>query len=266
VVASLSAAPSWLHPLVILTGGLCCAMLLALHVPAPAAIAAPTAAAAALAAWLERRYPFDVAWALDQGDTKLDAALAAAGLVAAEVVLWSLALVGAHYLSGARQLWPVRWPLAAQVVSYLLLVELLGYWSHRAMHRSGVLWPWHRVHHSARRLYWLNSFRLHPADAVFSTAASLAWAALLGVPAPVLAIGATCSTCHLWLQHSNARLSSARWAPLLASSEFHRWHHIPDPALSQVNYGHLTGIWDWCFGTWRRGEPSAPLEVGAEVS
>lgn len=253
-----------LHVGLVAGSGAACAVLISAGAAAPVGIALPSAAAAACVMWLERRAPFDPAWSADDGEGWRDVGLALTGLVVAEVVLWSAALAATRGvgLSGA---WPHRLPLAAQLALYLLLVELLGYWSHRAMHKLGALWPLHRTHHSARRLYWLNSFRLHPADAALSTSCSLAWAAVCGVPEAVVACGATITTAHLWLQHSNAALGSEGLAPLLATAEFHRWHHVAAADEAQVNYGHLTGLWDWCFGTWRRGVPVAPLEIGVRA-
>ncbi len=227
----------------------------------PAAIAAPVLGVALVVFGLERVAPFDAAWTQDRADTRQDAALALVGLVLSQALLWGGALVGARWGVG-RALWPHAWPWPAQLVVYLLIIELLGYGSHRLMHQHRALWRWHATHHRATRLYWLNAFRLHPLDAALSTLANLTWAALVGVSPQVVALAASVSAAHLLVQHSNIAVRSGWLAPWLATAEFHRWHHDLDARQAQVNYGHLTGVWDWLFGTWRRGAPQAPYLVG----
>jgi sterol desaturase/sphingolipid hydroxylase (fatty acid hydroxylase superfamily) len=56
--------------------------------------------------------------------------------------------------------------LGGRCVLYLLLVDVLQYWRHRALHRWPLLWRFHRLHHddtainsvTGRRDHWLNQF------------------------------------------------------------------------------------------------------------
>ena len=72
----------------------------------------------------------------------------------------------------ARQGAPEEWmqrdtvissqPALLQAFEALLWFDLIGYWSHRAFHRIGLLWRYHAVHHSSTDLDWLSSVRVHP--------------------------------------------------------------------------------------------------------
>ena len=227
------------------------------------ALAAPAVLAAGLVLLAERFIPYRGAWGEVEEDVPVDAALALAALVVTQALIWGTTLAAARWVEAGAALesaWPGGWPLAAQVALYLGLVEFLGYWAHRALHRVEPLWRVHATHHQARRLYWLNGFRLHPLDAAFMTAASLCWAVVCGVPAAVVALGGALTTAHLLVQHSNAAIQTGWLAPWLATAEFHRWHHdIEDDAR---NYGHVSGIWDVVFGSWQPGRPGPELTVG----
>ena len=64
----------------------------------------------------------------------------------------------------ATWLWPSTQPLVVQVALMLLVAELLRYPLHVAAHNTKILWRLHAVHHSPKKLYWLNVGRFHPAE------------------------------------------------------------------------------------------------------
>ena len=160
-------------------------------------------------------------------------------------------------------LWPARWPAAAQLVLALLVADLGSYGTHLVTHRVRALWPIHAVHHSARRLYWLNSARMHPLDTSSTVVLSLLPLALLGVPPAVLALFDAFAIVHLVLQHSNVRLRHGVLSHVFATAEFHRWHHSTQPAEGEHNYASFLSVWDHLFGTvaMPAGRPP-PEEVG----
>ena len=47
-----------------------------------------------------------------------------------------------------------------------VLSDLVGYFVHRAMHRVPMLWRFHKLHHEATQLSWLDAWRQHPVDFV----------------------------------------------------------------------------------------------------
>lgn len=253
---------AWLYPAQVLGAGALAWGLLDAGAGPETALVAATCWGVAGATLGERLWPFSASWSRSRGDVAHDAGHTLISLAVTQLVV-GLASAAAAGLPGERAWWPGAWPWLAQVVVYLLIVELLAYWAHRALHR-GALWRVHALHHSAERLYWLNASRVHPLDALVSASASLTWAVVVAVPVEVVVIASAITTAHLLMQHSNARTRTAWLAPVLATSEFHRWHHVRDAEAAQVNFGHVLGVWDVVFGTWRRGEPEPDLEVGTE--
>ena len=67
-----------------------------------------------------------------------------------------------------------------QITEALLLAEVTHYWAHRATHRIGVLWRFHKMHHSIQQLDWLASARQHPLDGAITRGLSIAPLFLLG--------------------------------------------------------------------------------------
>ena len=78
-----------------------------------------------------------------------------------------------------------RGPLAAmpfwlQAVLYLVIQDVLMYWSHRAFHTAR-LWRYHAVHHSSVQLDWLSGRRFHPVDFALHSAFPDAVCLMLGI-------------------------------------------------------------------------------------
>src|SRR5262249_53740276 len=126
----------------------------------------------------------------------------AAQLVAA-LLLSILAMASARLSSALGVgLWPVSLPLGVQVVIALLVAELGYYWLHRLMHGSA-LWRVHAIHHSAPRLYWLNSYRNHPGEFVLALLFMMGPLVLLGAGEQVLSLFTVVAFAIMLLQHSN---------------------------------------------------------------
>ncbi|MXX70720.1 MAG: sterol desaturase family protein, partial [Gemmatimonadetes bacterium] len=53
------------------------------------------------------------------------------------------------------------------IVTCVLLADLAYYWDHRMMHRIGVGWATHTVHHSSPHFNMSVAYRFGPLDAVF---------------------------------------------------------------------------------------------------
>jgi sterol desaturase/sphingolipid hydroxylase (fatty acid hydroxylase superfamily) len=133
---------------------------------------------------------------------------------------------------------------------YLIATSFLSYWSHRAFHR-GLLWNFHRFHHSATSMNPLVEHRNHPVQiAVIGALFALALA-LVKVRPDYLLVFAVGRQFHQLLVHSNIRSSwgwVGRW--VLVSPLVHRVHHSIDPQHHDKNFADDLIIWDRLFGTY----------------
>lgn len=216
---------------------------------------------------LERALPFEPRWNRPHGDRRADwghALFSNLGLIELirPTLLAALVTLGiAMRDAWGASLWPEALPLAVQVGFGLALGELSFYGFHRWMHEG---WGrrFHVIHHSAERLYWLNSLRTHPFNTVGSFLSFQAPLALLGAGSDTMALVATFHAAHGLLQHGNLdlRLGPLNW--LVSGPELHRWHHSREVAHANHNYGNNLAIWDVVFGT-RHLPPGRPThDVG----
>lgn len=142
------------------------------------------------------------------------------------------------------------WPFAMQCVVALVLADFVSYWSHRLRHHAR-FFPLHAVHHAPAQLDWLAAARMHPLDDLVDNVAVTLPILLLGFDSRIfLALGPLLIVHTLYL-HSSVRLSLGRLRYVIASPDFHRWHHAVDVAAQNANFGGVLSIWDVLFGTFR---------------
>jgi sterol desaturase/sphingolipid hydroxylase (fatty acid hydroxylase superfamily) len=227
------------------------------------------AASALLVALLERWLPYRHEWNRRQGDLWTDAAYVpttwiASGLL--QPLVATLAVVIGGWLSGAldSQLWPTHWPLLGQLALACVVVELPSYWAHRWMHEVPWLWRLHAVHHSAPRLYWLNTTRSHPLEMAFRGLFSMLPLAIAGAGAELLALNGITNIVIGLFQHANVdiRLGPLNW--VFSAAPVHRWHHSRALHEANSNYGDNFIFWDTIFGTRQMPEREPPVRLGIE--
>jgi sterol desaturase/sphingolipid hydroxylase (fatty acid hydroxylase superfamily) len=140
-------------------------------------------------------------------------------------------------------------PLWLQFVQILLAVDFTTYWVHRAFHRVPWLWSFHAIHHSSRELDWLAGSRMHVLDVVVTRTAAFVPVFVLGfAPAAVYAYLVFVSF-HAVYIHANVRW---RWPVLrwvIATPEYHHWHHTSDEEGIDKNFAGSLPLWDLVFGT-----------------
>ena len=81
-------------------------------------------------------------------------------------VLGFITLAPANYVNNAVQLDDVRLyitelPFFVQVIIIMMATDFVQYWVHRAFHTFPVLWRFHAIHHSTKKMDWLAGARMH---------------------------------------------------------------------------------------------------------
>ena len=160
-------------------------------------------------------------------------------------------------------------PFVLQFAEILLLTDLTQYWVHRAFHRVPWLWRFHRIHHSAQAMDWLAGSRLHLVDVAVTRSLSYVPIYVLGfAEAPLYAYVVFVSIQATFI-HANLRFELAALRGVLATPQFHHWHHGADAEAVDVNFAVHLPLLDRLFGTYHlpRGRwPSAyGLAGGARV-
>lgn len=144
----------------------------------------------------------------------------------------------------------------------LLTYDFFTYWLHRAQHHFAFLWRFHAVHHSIEEMGVPTGY--HHVSEPFLRAAVCAVPTGFLVGGSGLAIVVLFTTFHGIYVHSRTRLNFGRIGAVIADNRVHRIHHSRDPAHHNRNFGVLTLLWDYLFGTAYFPAPGEWPEVGLD--
>ena len=140
-------------------------------------------------------------------------------------------------------------PSWAQIFATLAITTVGGYAGHRAAHEVPLLWRFHRVHHSIRELDWLAANHLHPLDQIFVRSAAVLPVYALGFGRLSLGAFVVLTTLQAIFVHANVRLTFGPLRWLIATPQFHHWHHAREPEAYNSNYAGEFPAVDALFGT-----------------
>jgi sterol desaturase/sphingolipid hydroxylase (fatty acid hydroxylase superfamily)/protein-S-isoprenylcysteine O-methyltransferase Ste14 len=145
--------------------------------------------------------------------------------------------------------WVRALPLWAQLIGVLVVADVGYYTAHRLAHAIPFLWKFHSVHHSIEEMDWLASHRVHPFDQIFTNTLSLFPVFCLGFSAPAMVLFSLIFQAQsLWL-HSNTRITIGPLKWLIASPEYHHWHHANQREAYDRNFSALLSVIDVIGGT-----------------
>ena len=141
---------------------------------------------------------------------------------------------------------------------YLVVLDFVNYWVHRAQHQWNWWWQLHALHHAQRQLTMWSDNRNHLLDDVFHAVIMVVVAKAIGIaPGQFVAIVAVTQLSENF-QHANLRLWFGHVGERLwISPRFHRLHHAIGlgheshgrNTLGGYNFGVLLPWWDMLFGT-----------------
>jgi sterol desaturase/sphingolipid hydroxylase (fatty acid hydroxylase superfamily) len=136
-----------------------------------------------------------------------------------------------------------------QFMEILILTDFLAYVFHRALHENAYLWRLHRVHHTSTNMDWLANVRLHPIDKILGDCFQFIPIFCLGfADTPLLAYTIFLGF-QSFLNHSNIKIDFGPLRWIIASPQFHHWHHDNDARSYTKNFAPHLVIFDVLFRT-----------------
>ncbi|WP_085185550.1 sterol desaturase family protein [Mycobacterium sp. IEC1808] len=164
---------------------------------------------------------------------------------------------------------PVRSAIAAspgwaQIIAALAIATVGGYAGHRAAHEVPLLWRFHRVHHSIREMDWLAASHLHPLDQIFIRSCAVLPLYALGFGRISLGAFVVLTTLQAIFIHANVRLTFGPLRWVIATPQFHHWHHARDPRAYNSNYAGEFPAVDALFGTLYLPAHGWPAQYGID--
>ncbi|WP_219858620.1 sterol desaturase family protein, partial [Mycobacterium persicum] len=166
---------------------------------------------------------------------------------------------------------PVRDSVSAspgwvQVVAGLAIAMVGGYAGHRAAHEVPLLWRFHRVHHSIREMDWLAANHLHPLDETFIRSVAVLPLYALGFGRVSLGAFLVLITMQAVFIHANVRANFGPLRWVIATPQYHHWHHAREPQAYNSNYAGEFPALDALFGTLYLPADRWPAQYGVDDS
>ncbi len=136
---------------------------------------------------------------------------------------------------------------------FLLVFDFAYYCLHRTLHLPVLMRLLHGVHHRIHHPTAAESLYSHPVDTVIAFTLLFACMALVGpLGMTSFVVSSLLYMVIFGLGHANLRMPFRGMAPLNHWARRHDAHH----AQRNVNFGSITPVWDWLFGS--LPEPGRP--------
>ena len=137
---------------------------------------------------------------------------------------------------------------------YLVVLDFVAYWLHRAQHQFNLWWALHSLHHSQRQMNFWSDDRNHLLDDFAMDGAFALVALLIGVAPAQFVVIVIATRVIESLAHANLKVSFGRIGEyILVSPRFHRIHHGigvgHEGRTRGVNFAVLFPMWDVMFRT-----------------
>ncbi|MEM8681887.1 MAG: sterol desaturase family protein [Pseudomonadota bacterium] len=148
----------------------------------------------------------------------------------------------------------------ASIVACILLADFAYYWEHRFLHRVGIAWATHTVHHSSPHFNVSVAYRFGPMDGVWPLFFHLPLV-LIGFDPYVVFFAEVIVQVYQTLLHTEVVRKLPRpIEAIMNTPSHHRVHHGSNPEYIDKNYGGILIIWDRLFGTF--AEERRPVVYG----
>ncbi|MDN3548571.1 sterol desaturase family protein [Mucilaginibacter aquaedulcis] len=154
-----------------------------------------------------------------------------------------------HHFNWSAIQFVKNWPVAVQVLFFLVTHDLYIYLFHRLQHRSKLLWRTHEAHHSGKEVDFLSGSRSHIVEIIINQTIEFAPIILLGADPAVIPIKALLDAMFGMFIHGNIRVNLGKLKYIINTPELHLWHHANYIEVFHANFATKFAIWDHLLGT-----------------
>jgi len=144
-------------------------------------------------------------------------------------------------------------PMTLEVVVSIMALDLVIYFQHRMFHRFGILWRFHRMHHTDRYLDATTALRFHIVEIALSLFIKTGVIFLLGSSFTAVVLFEIILNSAAMFNHANLSLPRKLDRLLrffLVTPDMHFVHHSRKPREMNSNFGFSLSWWDLLFGTY----------------
>ena len=174
--------------------------------------------------------------------------------VTKDVLGLSLVIISYEWLVDKIALIHIKPGVWVYFVAFVAL-DFAGYWVHRISHHYNLFWNNHIIHHSSEEFNLACALRQSISSIIKIFAIFLLPAALLGVPATVIAIVAPIQLFAQFWYHTQ-HINKMGWLEkIIVTPSHHRVHHAINPEYIDKNFSQIYIMWDKLFGTFQEELP-----------
>jgi alkylglycerol monooxygenase len=155
--------------------------------------------------------------------------------------------------------------LQANIFSYIIafiVIDFYGYWNHRWAHKINFFWNKHVIHHSSEEFNLACALRQSISSFVSLFGFLLIPAAIVGVPAKVMAIVLPIQLFLQFWYHTRHIKKLGFLEKILVTPSHHRVHHALNPEYMDKNLSQIFIVWDKLFGTFQKELDTVPPVYG----
>jgi sterol desaturase/sphingolipid hydroxylase (fatty acid hydroxylase superfamily) len=199
------------------------------------------------------------------------------GFVAGSSLAIAYIALGSRWIeahSGLPRIAHIDLPFWLSIPAALVALDLGNYIAHYLLHRSDLLWEFHKIHHSSLLLDWVATFRSHILEQVFRRLIAPLSIIILGFPIDAVVVAGGLFTAWAMFNHSNLKLDLRFLERVLITPRLHRLHHVSDS--SDKNLGTVFTFWDRVRGSYTfigadpdgelgNGEPAYPQTWASQL-
>lgn len=141
----------------------------------------------------------------------------------------------------------LNWPLWTETILAVFMIDAWMYVWHRANHRIGFLWRFHRMHHTDLALDVTSASRFHPGELLFSAILRTGLIPVFGLMVHHVVIYEFVLMPIILFHHSNIAIPEKwdkclRW--MIVTPRIHWVHHSNIQNETDSNYSSICPVWD----------------------
>ena len=171
--------------------------------------------------------------------------------VVKDVLGISFSILSYEFLVKNMSLFTIQNTFMVYLIAFFA-IDFYGYWSHRIQHKFNIFWNIHVIHHSSEEFNLACALRQTISSFFKLFTFLLIPAALLGVPADVIAI---VLPLHLFMQfwyHTQHIGKLGFLEEVIVTPSHHRVHHAINTEYLDKNLGQIFIFWDKILGLFKR--------------
>ncbi|WP_367752765.1 sterol desaturase family protein [Flavobacterium sp. WC2430] len=178
-----------------------------------------------------------------------------------DVLGLSITFISYEWIVSKIAIYHIENTIATYLVAFIV-IDFYGYWTHRLSHQVNFFWNKHTIHHSSEEFNLACALRQTVSSFINLFTFILIPAALLGVPAKVIAITLPIQLFLQFWYHTKHIKKMGFLEHVLVTPSHHRVHHAINPEYLDKNHSQIFIIWDKWFGTFQEELDEVPPVFG----